>query len=153
MLDADRAGAVYRHLRPGWSARDRAGRADEAPDVVSAAVVSCLASPAWLNAADPGAYLYRAVLEPDPIGTPRAMRRVVREHKAAMPEAFVDIEVQYEVWDAVAHLSLRQRAVTMLTYVDDLAAPDVARLLGVSEGSVDRHLDRARKRLRKVLDD
>ena len=121
--------------------------------MVSAAVVSCLASPAWLDAPDPGAYLYRAVLNRARSVHRSAVRRVAREHKAAVPEAFVDVEVEYEVWDAVARLSLRQRAVTMLTYVDDLAAADVARLLGVSEGSVHRHLDRARKRLRKVLDD
>ena len=49
-------------------------------------------------------------------------------------------------------LSPRQQATVLLTYWDDLAPRDVAQRLGISEGSVRRHLARARARLRRVLD-
>jgi RNA polymerase sigma factor (sigma-70 family) len=50
-------------------------------------------------------------------------------------------------------LSIRQRAVTVLTYWSDLDPSSVALLLGISEGSVRRHLARARSRLKERLDD
>jgi RNA polymerase sigma factor (sigma-70 family) len=53
---------------------------------------------------------------------------------------------------AVASLSVRQRAVIVLTYWADLDPCSVADWLGISEGSVRRHLARARARLREVLD-
>ncbi|MGH9224089.1 MAG: sigma factor-like helix-turn-helix DNA-binding protein, partial [Acidimicrobiales bacterium] len=52
---------------------------------------------------------------------------------------------------AVAALSVRQRAVIVLTYWLDLHPAGIATLLRVSEGSVRRHLARARARLREVL--
>jgi DNA-directed RNA polymerase specialized sigma24 family protein len=39
----------------------------------------------------------------------------------------------------------------MLTYWMDLPSEEVASLIGVTDGSVRRHLARARARLRKVL--
>ena len=53
---------------------------------------------------------------------------------------------------AVARLSVRQRAVVVLTYWADLDPAAIAVMLDVSEGSVRRHLARARAHLRKVLD-
>jgi RNA polymerase sigma factor (sigma-70 family) len=57
-----------------------------------------------------------------------------------------------EIRRAVAALSARQRAVIVLTYWADLDPRHVAERLGISEGSVRRHLARARAHLRKVLD-
>ena len=54
---------------------------------------------------------------------------------------------------AVAALSVRQRAVIVLTYWLDLHPAGIAGLLGVSEGAVRRHLARARAHLREVLRD
>ena len=56
-----------------------------------------------------------------------------------------------DVLEAVAKLSVRQRAAVMLTYWEDLPAGDVAARLGVSVGSVKRHLARARARLKEQL--
>jgi RNA polymerase sigma factor (sigma-70 family) len=64
-----------------------------------------------------------------------------------------DPESRPEVWSAVTRLSVRQRAVIVLTYWDDLTPAQVADRLGLAEGSVRRHLARARARLRKVLTD
>ena len=60
-------------------------------------------------------------------------------------------EYRPEVLAAVRELSLRQRAVVVLTYWDDLTPQLVASRLGISEGSVRRHLARARSRLRGML--
>jgi len=60
-------------------------------------------------------------------------------------------EIGDEVLEAVARLSPRQRAVVFLTYWDDLDPAAVASTLGLGEGSVRRHLARARARLRKML--
>jgi len=43
--------------------------------------------------------------------------------------------------------------VVVLTYWDDLASAAIAERLGISDGSVRRHLARARKRLRMALDE
>lgn len=50
-------------------------------------------------------------------------------------------------------LSTRQRATVILTYWEDLTPGEVAGRLGVSEGSVRRHLARGRSKLREVLHD
>ena len=44
--------------------------------------------------------------------------------------------------------SARQRAVVFFTYWEDLDGATTADRLGISEGSVRRHLDRARKALK-----
>ena len=62
-------------------------------------------------------------------------------------------EPRPEVLAAVARLSPRQRAVVYLTYWDDLDPMSVAEVLGISDGAVRRHLARARKSLRRLLDD
>jgi RNA polymerase sigma factor (sigma-70 family) len=55
------------------------------------------------------------------------------------------------VLDAVARLSVQQRAAVFLTYWEDLRPDAVAERMGVSPGTVKRHLDRARKRLGELL--
>ena len=60
-------------------------------------------------------------------------------------------EYRPEVLAAVRRLSLRQRAVVVLTYWEQMTASETARQLGISEGSVHRHLARARSKLRGVL--
>jgi RNA polymerase sigma-70 factor (ECF subfamily) len=62
------------------------------------------------------------------------------------------METDWEVWDTVASLSARQRAVVFLTYWADLDGRGVAEMLGISEGSVRRHLHLARETLRRRLD-
>ena len=57
-----------------------------------------------------------------------------------------------DVLDMVDRLSPRQRAVVYLAYWDDLDPAAIAQVLGVSEGSVRRHLARARAALRRMLD-
>ncbi len=62
-------------------------------------------------------------------------------------------ELRPEVQQAVERLSVRQRAVVYLTYWEDMTDQMAADHLGISAGSVRRHLARARDHLRKVLHD
>jgi RNA polymerase sigma-70 factor (ECF subfamily) len=126
----------------------------DAPDVVSDAVLRCLASDRWLEVRDPRPYLYRAVLNQARQSHRGALRRAAREAREARaaPAPSVEApEVRPEVLDAVARLSLRQRAVIVLTYWEDLDPAQVAARLQIGEGSVRRHLARARARLREEL--
>jgi RNA polymerase sigma factor (sigma-70 family) len=62
-------------------------------------------------------------------------------------------ETQRRIWRAFRVLPARQREVFVLRYVEELPTAGVAALLGVSEGSVKRHLFRAIQRLRSALGD
>ena len=125
----------------------------DAPDVVSAAVLTCMFSKGWSAVENPRAYLFRGVLNEARRHHRASSRRLAREHQAALPAAVDPPEVRPEILAAVMALSMRQRAVTILTYWSDLDPTSIALLLGVSEGSVRRHLARARSRLKERLDD
>jgi len=56
------------------------------------------------------------------------------------------------VLTALASLPARQRAVVALRYHDDLSEADVARVLGISIGSVKTHASRGLAQLRMLLD-
>lgn len=58
-----------------------------------------------------------------------------------------------EVWDAVRCLPDRQRRAVVLYYALDLSYTDVARSMGVSEGTVGATLHDARKGLARLLRD
>jgi RNA polymerase sigma-70 factor (ECF subfamily) len=56
-----------------------------------------------------------------------------------------------DITAALARLPLRQRLAVVLYYLDDRPISQVAGLMGVSEGTVNRHLFRAREALRSYL--
>jgi RNA polymerase sigma factor (sigma-70 family) len=123
-----------------------------AEDVVSAAVLKALASPQWVHVRDPGAYLTRAVVNQVRSSHRSDLRREARERRSAAPSTAPDDQpAAPEVLDALAALPVRQRAAVFLTYWADLTPAAVADALGISEGSVRKHLARARKTLRKEL--
>lgn len=125
----------------------------DAPDIVSTAMVSALSSGSWASVQNRRAYLYRCVLNAARSGHRSAMRRERREVRVAERTVLEPPDVRPEVLDAVRGLSERQRAVVYLTYWDDLDIASIAQLLDISEGSVKRHLARARDQLRRKLDD
>jgi RNA polymerase sigma-70 factor (ECF subfamily) len=125
----------------------------DAPDVVSTAVLNALSARSWASVDNRRAYLYRCVLNAARSGHRSAARREKREVRVADRTVLEPPDVRPEVLDAVRGLSERQRAVVYLTYWDDLDAASIARLLDISEGSVKRHLARARDQLRRKLDD
>jgi RNA polymerase sigma factor (sigma-70 family) len=124
----------------------------DAADVVSEAFVRCLSSKQWPGVAEKRAYLYRSVYH-EALRSGRAQaRRRSREERAARPLSLDQPELRPEVRVAIAQLSLRQRAVVILTYWDDLTPQSIATLLRISDGSVRRHLARARSHLKETLD-
>lgn len=124
---------------------------DDAPDVVADAFVSVLGSRSWETVDEPKAYLYRAVLNEVRMRHRSTMRRRAREMRTARREASFDPEIRPEILGAMSVLSTKQRAAVVLTYWADLKPDEVAARLGVSEGTVRRHLTRARSKLREVL--
>jgi RNA polymerase sigma factor (sigma-70 family) len=154
--DNDAAAALYEQLAPELIrfATALVGRVD-ASDVLSGAVVKALASPGWPAVANRRAYLYRSVFNEAQTWLRRAGQRPILEARAvraAGTERWELPNLRPDVRMAVARLSVRQRAVIVLTYWADLDPRSVAEWLGISEGSVRRHLARARARLREVLD-
>jgi RNA polymerase sigma-70 factor (ECF subfamily) len=123
-----------------------------APDVVSSAVLSCMSSKQWPKVTNTRAYLFRGVLVAAHELHRSNARRQAREERCATRDWFEAAEVRPEILAAVNALSIRQRAVTVLTYWFDFDPPFIARLLEISEGSVRRHLARARAHLKESLD-
>lgn len=123
----------------------------DAADVLSTAVVKALASPTWPRVENRRAYLYRAVFNAARTHQRRTRQRFDREARTARGLQWDLPNLDPHVRAAVLDLSLRQRAVIVLTYWSDLDPVAVGRHLGISEGSVRRHLARARARLREVL--
>jgi RNA polymerase sigma factor (sigma-70 family) len=126
-----------------------------AADIVHDAIIRCLQAPTWERIVDKRGYLYRAVLNAS-----RSHHRASRRHQdrvqlAATREQVASHEpdLRPEVWAAVLTLSVRQRAVIVLTYWQDLAPEQVAERLQISEGSVKQHLARGRERLRRIFSD
>jgi RNA polymerase sigma-70 factor (ECF subfamily) len=148
----DRDAALYASVRGELVAFSTGlvGRSD-AEDVVSAAVLSAFRSRSWPQVENRRAYLYRSVFHEAQRLVRREAQRTRRDQRAASAERWDLPDFHPEVRDAVEALSVRQRAVIVLTYWADLPPSEVADRLGVSEGSVRRHLARARARLREVL--
>ena len=123
----------------------------DAPDVVSEAVLSCLDSAAWVTVTEKRPYLYRSVYNkaaefPSGVRPPPVAERLAAEQELVEPP-----DVRPEVLVAVFRLSIKQRAVIVLTYWEDLDPSSIATLMGISEGSVKRHLARGRSRLKEAL--
>jgi RNA polymerase sigma factor (sigma-70 family) len=123
-----------------------------ASDVVQEAVLSCLSSPKWTHVIDKRSYLYRSVYNKAAEFQRTSNRRRLREQLTARWELMeTPPEVRPEVLAAVFRLSMKQRAVIVLTYWEDLDPRSISRRMGISEGSVKRHLARGRSRLKEVL--
>lgn len=101
----------------------------------------------------PSAWTYRVALNV----LRRTLRRRIREldlatSLAAMPAASPPT-AYLEVWEAVRTLAPQQRAAIVLRYVADLPEAEVAKVLGVSRGTVASTLSRARAALAVELSD
>jgi len=125
----------------------------DAPDVVSDAVIRAMTSRRWRDVENHRAYLYRSVLNEARMHHRSTMRRRARELRSYRDEPSYLPDVRPEVLEAVGSLSPRQRATVFLTYWEGLTPQEVGHRLGVSEGTVKRHLARARHTLRGLLDD
>lgn len=129
---------------------------DDAPDVVSSAFARALTASGWPTVQHPRRYLQRIVANEAynmRRGRGRRERRELRDHLMRDFTSMPVDESSLEVRRSVALLSTRQRAVVFLAYWEDLTEADIADTLGISVGSVSRHMARARAHLRRTLDD
>lgn len=124
---------------------------DDAQDVLTDACLKSFGSPGWSSVGNKRAYLFRAVLNETRMHHRSTMRRRARERRVAVPEASPEVLIDPDILHAVSSLSVRQRAVVFLTYWCDLPPEEIAALLGISPGSVRRHLARGRSRLKEAL--
>jgi RNA polymerase sigma-70 factor (ECF subfamily) len=126
---------------------------NDAPDVFSTALVKAFSSASFAGVSNKRAFLYRVVYNEANRFLRRKVRRPVVEAGGSHTEDWRMPALHPEVAAAVRDLSAQQRAAIYLTYWADLTPAQVAERLCVSEGSVRRHLARARARLREVLHD
>lgn len=158
-MTTDRDGEIYRqHARELSRLASVLVGPSDAADVVSDAVVAALSSPSWSSVIDHRAYLYRAVVNAARARARSDSRRAAREEKTMQTQLLAHgrlliapIDERDDVVRAVMGLSPRQRAVVYLAYWEDMTPASSAVLLGISEGSVRRHLARARRFLRRVI--
>ena len=80
----------------------------------------------------------------------RQARLLVKMEEESQPPEGA-LEPDREIWRHVRRLSPRQRAVVALVYVADLTARETAEVMHISEGAVEKHLHRARTKLKDVL--
>ena len=66
-------------------------------------------------------------------------------------DALLSRELQGQIWRAFQQLSLRQREVFVLRHVEEWSTEEVANILGLTTGSVKRHLFRAVHRMQNIL--
>ena len=84
-------------------------------------------------------------------GQRRKQGRVVYMDK--LPEAAGAARTREEsrVWESVCCLNEDQRLVVMLYYYEDMPVAEIAKVLGVPQGTVKSRLSRGRERLRMLL--
>ena len=159
-VECENYGGIYRQHQRGLMrfATALVGPTD-APDVVSDAVVAVLGSRSFSSIRDHRSYLYRAVLNSAHARHRTGTRRLALEARASRlrspcgPTASTITELPSTVVNALQHLTSRQRAVVFLVYWEDLTPEAAATRLGISSGSVKKHLARARSHLREALTD
>lgn len=123
-------------------------------DIVAAAMVNAMWSASWDSVVHERAYLYKAVLnEARRYSRDRGRRHIAELRAVGGPQTDRLPEIRPEVLEAVARLSMSQRAVVFLAYWEDMRPAEIGRFLGLSDGTVHRQLARAEARLRRILDD
>jgi RNA polymerase sigma-70 factor (sigma-E family) len=128
------------------------GNADDAADLLQESLIRLRG--AWgrvLNKNDPEGYV-RKIMARQHISVWRRRRR---EHlMGAVPERHYDdrglerAESDPRLWEALAVLPRRQRAVLVLRYYEDLSDEEIAGMLGISRGTVRSQAARALDKLR-----
>jgi RNA polymerase sigma factor (sigma-70 family) len=126
---------------------------DDAPDMLSAAFLRAISARSWPMVENRRAYLFRCVLNEVRSGQRSFLRHRDLEMRLAPTNGISDPEPAFDVARALMRLSPRQRAVVYFAYWEDQGSDEIAKLLGISSGSVHRHLARARAHLRRLLSD
>jgi RNA polymerase sigma-70 factor (sigma-E family) len=99
---------------------------------------------------EPGAYLRRSVINACYSHHRRSWREVQTDPEFHQPSYQDQREV--EMWDALAELPARRRAVIVMRYYLDMSEAEVAETLGCRLGTVKSTAHRALKDLKRMLE-
>lgn len=133
---------------------------DDAHDLVIDSVLRAVTSRSWERVEAHAAYLSRVMVN---LANDRHRRNEHRRRReiawfrdatarASSLRSPADVEQLNALVPAIAALSPTQRAIVFLHYWEDLPLAQVAEHLGTTRGTVHRQFDRAKRRLRSVLD-
>ena len=125
----------------------------DAGDLVADAVLRAVRSRRWTAIEGRGSFLTTVLVNEARRRGLRDRRRVAREQRTAPPLEYRDGDPWVELLPIVSSLSMRQRGVVYFAYWEDLSIPQIASAMGISEGTVRRHLDRAKRQLRERIHD
>jgi RNA polymerase sigma-70 factor (sigma-E family) len=103
----------------------------------------------WDQIDAPRAYLRTAVVN---ACWSHRRRRVLERARLAHPPPEVVSPNPDEMWDALARLPYRQRAVLVMKFYEDMPEADIAAALGCRPGTVKSLTSRALDQLRKVIE-
>lgn len=133
-------------LRYGWALT---GDRERAADLVQDALERTMrAWPRVRNQGDPEGYVRRTMTNRNL----NLVRRLWRERLSDPPElAAPSVESDGLVWQALRALPPQQRTVIALRFYEDLPVAEIARRLGISEGTVKSQTSKAKEHLRAGL--
>lgn len=139
-LVAERGDALVRY------AHLMCGDADEASDLVQEALVRTFGRPRMaLDLPRAEAYVRRAILNQvidrsRRRGTWRRIRHLAVPADEASPSGAETVDERLDLMRRLRALAPRQAACLVLRYYDDLAVAEIARVLGIGQGTVKRYL-------------
>lgn len=151
----DFADAVLRHSKAMFlCARSVLGSDADAEDAVSEAVLMAWSGYGKLR--EPGAvktWLLKITLNCARQVRRREGRIIYTDDLTPYDQGQSDRTPDISLWQAVCALPPEQRAVVTLFYYEDMSVKDIARILSLPEGTVKSRLNRARRRLRELLEE
>jgi RNA polymerase sigma factor (sigma-70 family) len=151
-LSADELHDVYERRYAGFrgGAAALVGDYELAHDLVQDGFARALAGRERFRGGSPEAWVWR-IIERRALDNRRALGRT-RPVEDEFPAELVADERDPELASAVAGLSPRRRLVVFLRYFADLSYAEIARICGISEGTVAATLAQAHEDLRATLE-
>ena len=81
----------------------------------------------------------------------RKNKKIVSFEEVVVDEKYNDIYENMDLTNAIASLTEDLRVITVLYYFEDMSTVEIAKLLGIPEGTVRSRLSRAREKLRERM--
>jgi len=123
------------------------GNRHDAEDLVQTALLRTALH--WRSVRDPEPYVRRAMVRLHVNWRTRVRARMSAQPVPELPASDRDTETRLVLWQALAGLPPRQRAVLVLRYYEDLSEAEIATMLGVTRGTVKSTAARGLARLRE----
>jgi RNA polymerase sigma-70 factor (sigma-E family) len=123
------------------------GNRHDAEDLVQTALLRTALR--WRSVQDPEPYVRRAMVRLHVNWRTRVRARMSAQPAPELPVSDGDTETRLVLWQVLADLPPRQRAVLVLRYYEDLSEAEIAETLGVTRGTVKSTAARGLARLRE----